>query len=57
MARTQKENICRVFDEDGSGTIDFEEFIMISSFKNSTHVDKLGLKLLSFHCELFIICF
>ena len=34
----------RVFDEDGSGTIDFEEFIMIVNFKNSsTYEDKLGI--------------
>ena len=48
----------RVFDEDGSGTIDFEEFIMIVNFKNSsTYEDKLGTDIsairyltLSFSC-------
>lgn len=36
--------ILRIFDEDGSGTIDFEEFIMIVNFKNtSTYEDKLGI--------------
>ena len=35
-------NFSRVFDEDGSGSIDFEEFMMILNFKNSTHEEKLG---------------
>ena len=35
--------IFRVFDEDGSNSIDFEEFMMASNFKNSSPEDKLGL--------------
>ena len=36
----------RVFDEDGSGTIDFEEFMMIVNFKSTTYEDKLGENIL-----------
>ena len=44
-------NNFRVFDEDGSGSIDFEEFMMILNFKNSTHEDKLGKTFLIWKLE------
>ena len=34
--------ILRVFDEDGSNSIDFEEFMLASNFNNSSPEDKLG---------------
>ena len=35
--------LLRVFDEDGSNSIDFEEFMLASNFNSSSPEDKLGL--------------
>ena len=39
----------RVFDEDGSNTIDFEEFMLASNFNNTSPEDKLGEQNIELH--------
>ena len=36
------DSLFRVFDEDGSNSIDFEEFMLASHFDNNSPEDKLG---------------